>query len=125
VTSVQTSTGRKILIVDDQAAIRTLLKRVCAREGNEFFECDDGSKALTAYETHRPDWVIMDIVMPGLDGLSATAQIRKSHANARVVIITQENDPAFRTAAAEAGALAFFSKDNLFDVRNFLQKSER
>jgi CheY-like chemotaxis protein len=125
VTGIQTtSASRRILIVDDQAAMRLLLRRVCARADREFVECDDGAKALAAYEMHRPDWVIMDIMMPGLDGLSATAQIRKAHAEARIIIITQETDPSFRTAAAEAGAIAFFSKDNLFDVRNLLQQSD-
>jgi len=64
-----------ILIVEDNAAIRRLIRRAVAHLADEIYECEDGADALKAYSEHQPDLVLMDVRMPRMDGLAATRQI--------------------------------------------------
>lgn len=105
-----------ILIVEDNAAVRRLLCRAVAPVASCIWECADGDKALSVYERHRPDVVLMDIRMPVIDGLTAMKQIRQFDPAARVVIVTAYNDGAFRSAAQEAGSCAYVLKENLLDL---------
>ena len=94
----------KLLIVDDNAAMRRMLRRLLGDLAGVTLECDDGAQAVEIYTRHRPDWVLMDIEMKGLDGLEATSQIRAIDPDARIVIVTNFEDASLRTAAAKAGA---------------------
>jgi CheY-like chemotaxis protein len=107
-----------ILIVDDNARIRTAIKRVLERPGVEFSECSDGSQALERYGEIKPSWVLMDIIMPGIGGLAATRKIKEFYPEARIVIVTDHNDEEFRTAAREAGAIAYILKEDMMKLRD-------
>src|SRR5580704_18877198 len=96
-----------VLIVDDNAAIRRLLRRAVLEVAGIVWECSDGSDALSAYTEHRPDIVLMDIRMPDMDGLAATRQIRRFNPSARVVIVTDYDDEDLRNAALQAGASGY------------------
>ena len=109
-----------ILIVDDSARVRQMIRSTLAGLIEEVAECSDGREALTAYERHRPDWVLMDIKMKEIDGLIATAQIKASHPEARVIIVTNFDDEALRDDAATAGACAYVIKDNLLALRDII-----
>ncbi|WP_446742198.1 response regulator transcription factor [Silvibacterium acidisoli] len=111
----------KILIVEDNAAVRRLIRRATAEIAEEIVEREDGSEALEAYESHRPDVVLMDIKMSRTDGLTATRQILKKHPLARVVIVTDYNDDDLRDAAREAGACAYALKHNLTDLEAIVE----
>ena len=65
----------KLLIVDDNAEMRRLITRLVGDLAETINECSDGAQALIAYREQQPDWVLMDIKMPGLDGSAATRQI--------------------------------------------------
>ena len=67
----------KILIVEDNAAVRRLIASVLAPLASTITECTDGGDALIAYEAYRPDVVLMDIAMQRLDGLAATPRRRR------------------------------------------------
>lgn len=105
-----------MLIVEDSAVMRRLLRSLLSGLATEIHECTDGSQALAAYRQHQPDWVLMDIEMPELDGLAATRQILAEFPAARVVIVTQHDSAKFRTAARRAGACGFISKENLLEL---------
>lgn len=112
-----------LLIVDDNAAIRRLLRRLIGDLAERVEECVDGAEALAAYEQHQlgaADWVLMDVEMAGLDGLSATRALRAAHPEARVIIVTKHNDEATRAAAFQHGACGFVAKDNLLELRALL-----
>ena len=109
-----------VLIVDDSDEIRRMLREVVADVADPIYECADGGEACTAYATHRPDWVLMDISMSPIDGITATRQIVERFPSARIVIVTQHDDLPFRAAAKEAGACGYVVKDNLFEVRRFI-----
>ena len=65
----------KLLIVDDHAAMRRLIGRVVSDMVSEIEECGDGAEALDAYHRCLPDWVLMDIEMDQVDGITATREI--------------------------------------------------
>ena len=113
------SDRRMIMIVDDNVPIRAMIKHfiqsISADE--EFYECNDGSEAIDAYERLRPKWVLMDIKMPGMDGLAATETIRSQFPEAQIIIITNFDDPELHDAARKAGAAGYVLKDNLTDLR--------
>ncbi len=81
------------------------------------YECVDGTRALEAFLRHRPDWVLMDIKMPGLDGISASIQISRADPESKIVIVTDYDDERLRVAARHAGARVYVSKERLLDLR--------
>jgi len=111
----------KIMIVDDHAEMRRLLRQSLANVAAEFVECADGAEAVAAFSDQRPDWTIMDYRMEKMNGLEATRRIRQQAPEARVLIFSQHDNPALRTAAIEAGAAAFCSKDRVADVGTILK----
>ena len=109
----------RILVVDDDPALRELVRFLMFGVA-EVHECEDGADALSAYERHGPDWVLMDLSMRGVNGLAALRQILAAHPEARVVIFTQHDSPALRTTAAQAGARGYFLKDDLTELRQLV-----
>jgi len=110
----------KVLIVDDNPAMRRLIRRMVLSPADECFECADGAEALAAYEAHQldgADWVLMDVEMAGMDGLTATRELCAAHPEARIVIVTKHNDEATREAAFNNGARGFVAKENLLALR--------
>ena len=110
----------KILIVEDNEQMRRLVKSLLADLANSVFECGDGAAALSAYAKHRPDWVLMDIELPLVDGISATRQIKSAFPEARIMIVTNYNDTSLQEAARQAGACEYIVKENLLDLRRVL-----
>jgi two-component system response regulator DesR len=110
----------KILIVDDNASMRRALKSLLADGETEFVECEDGADALAAYTTHQPDFVLMDVAMPKVDGITATAQVIRAVPTARIVIVTSFDAAGLREAAFQAGACSYVLKENLLEVRQWL-----
>lgn len=113
----------KLLIVEDNASVRSLIRRVVAGPGDETDECADGRGAVEAYRRSRPDWVLMDIVMEQTDGIAATKQIKAIDSDARIIIVTSYDEIDLREAAAAAGACGYVLKENLFEVRRLLDAS--
>jgi len=112
--------GMKIMIVDDNERMRQMIRTFIADLSSDIVECEDGSEALEAYRTHRPDVVLMDWKMARMDGLAATSQILKSFPQTRIVIVSQWDDPPFREAARRAGAETIVSKSDLLPLRGIL-----
>src|SRR5207248_1379862 len=63
---------KRVLIVDDNQQVRRMIRALIEDIVDEFIECEDGSRALGAYWSLRPDWVLMDVEMNEVDGLTAT-----------------------------------------------------
>ena len=103
----------KVLIVDDNAEIRTLIRSVLRDVAQEFVECAGGEEALLTFPIEHPDWTLMDIVMPGMDGLTATRRIKAQFPEARILIMTQHVNLKLRDSALLAGATGFVAKDEL------------
>jgi CheY-like chemotaxis protein len=114
----------KIMIVDDHAEMRRLLRTMLSDLASELMECTDGAEAVATFTRQRPDWTIMDISMPGMNGLEATRRIQKQFAGSRIVMLTQHDTPQMRAAALQAGACAFISKDNLGELGSLLRSGD-
>ena len=110
----------KVLIVDDSAQMRLMIRKIIFRDSTEIFECEDGEDALNAFAAHHPDWILMDIQMERMDGISATKQIRNADPLAKVIIVTNYGDEQTRRAASRVGAHSFVTKENLYEINKIL-----
>jgi len=113
----------KVLIVDDNEQMREALRNFIGDLADECCECADGSEAFAAFSAHRPDWVLMDLEMKGIDGLTATKQILDAWPEARVAIVTVYDDEELREATRRAGACAYVIKEDLLNLRQILGQS--
>src|ERR1700744_141947 len=118
----------KLLIVDDSASTRRLIKTLVTTLGPdpscEVYECADGSETMDAYRLRQPDFVLMDIQMKTMDGITATAQLKAADPNARIVMVTNYDQADLREAALQAGAYAFVGKDDLFKLVHLLEREQ-
>jgi two-component system response regulator DesR len=112
-----------LLIVEDNQPMRELIKSLLEDIAELINECADGADAFAAYSLHRPDWVLMDIKMNGLDGISATREIKNAFPDARIMIVSDYTDAKIRDDAQRAGACEYVNKETLLDVRRILTAS--
>ncbi len=103
----------QILIVDDHPLMRDALRGAIEDEEDLKIagEARNGQEAIEKFRSLRPDLIIMDLFMPGMDGLSAMAAIRVIDADARILALTSSTDESKVLAAIQAGALGFLLKD--------------
>jgi DNA-binding response OmpR family regulator len=105
---------RKILVADDESSIREILSIQLARMGYEVALAADGLEAVAAYEAEKPDLVILDVMMPRLNGLNACQQIRtlekKSGRRVPVIFLTARDTTHDKTSAALSGGDEFVAK---------------
>lgn len=110
----------KLLIVDDNAATRSLIREFVSPLASEITETADGTDAVAAYVRVCPDYVIMDLMMPGLDGIAATQRLVAHDPRAEVLIVSQFDSREAREKCHRAGARKYFTKDDLSALRRFL-----
>jgi DNA-binding NarL/FixJ family response regulator len=101
----------KFLVVDDHAGVRRTIREFLP--AGEVTECADGEEALSRYASEHPDWVLMDIEMGGMDGLTATRRLKARFPEARVIIVSDHGDEEFRKAARDMGVCGFIHKEHL------------
>ena len=112
--------GLKLLIVDDKAQVRRMIRRFIGDLASEISEADDGDSALDVYAAFLPDWVLMDIEMKHTNGIVATERIRAAYPQANIVIVTNYDDDRLRERATAAGARGYVLKENLLALRSML-----
>lgn len=105
----------RVLIVDDQPAVRRGLEMRLALEPDVEIvgEAEDGAQAGSLAASLRPHVVLMDVRMPGMDGMSATAALRTAAPGSAVVILSLYDDARTRVRAKDAGAAAFVAKHRM------------
>jgi DNA-binding NarL/FixJ family response regulator len=106
------SAGVRILLADDFAPWRSQVRSFLQRETEWkiVFEACDGLEAVQKTVELHPDVVLLDVSMPGLNGIEAASRIRHLSPDSKIVILTQNADEDLRTAALQAGALAYVLK---------------
>ena len=112
----------KLLIVEDHPGVRKVIRNLVAGVAREICECADGAGALALFRLERPDLVLMDIQMGGVDGITATRQITVTEPTAQVIIVTDYDQPDLREAAFEAGACGYVLKENLLELVGLLEE---
>lgn len=105
------SQEKRVLIVDDALFMRTMLKRIISNAGSfEIREADCGSKALELFPDYRPWLVLLDISMPGMNGIEVLKEIRRMDTSAHVVMCSAIGQESMITEAMENGAEEFIVK---------------
>lgn len=105
------SMDKKIMIVDDAAFMRMMIKNSLTSNGyTNLVEAQDGKAAVEAYQTEKPDLVIMDITMPNLDGIQALQAIKALDSGAKVVMCSAMGQESMVVDAIRFGALDFIVK---------------
>jgi len=104
----------KVLVVDTNPSLRGMIKSILALGHADVAEAGDGKTALQLYSTYKPDWVLMDLSLKGMDGLDVTRQLKKVHPEAMIVLVTDQDSLTLRRKAREAGAGGVMLKENLF-----------
>ena len=103
----------RVLLADDYPALITALTRLLTPSCDVVGHAADGAALLEAFADVRPDVVVVDVNLPGLNGLEVCSRIRASTRNAAVVVISATTDPAIQERALAVGATAFVSKYEL------------
>lgn len=103
----------RLLLADDQALVRGALSALLSLETDleVVAEVGSGDAVVPAVREHRPDVALLDVEMPGLDGISATADVRAACPDTRVLIVTTFGRPGYLRRALQAGASGFVVKD--------------
>ena len=106
------ATALKVLVVDDSRVIRGVVREALAEVGAEVLEAADGAEALLQFEASKPDAVISDLQMPGVDGAKLIPLLREKSAGRKVpiVVLSALEDEGSRSAALAAGADAYLVK---------------
>ena len=104
--------NKSILICDDSILARKSLKDAINSyaSGATFYEATNGEQSVSLYNEHHPDMVLLDIVMPLKDGISATKEIIKENADATIIIVSSVGTQLQLKKAIEAGAKDFIQK---------------
>jgi DNA-binding response OmpR family regulator len=105
----------KVLVAEDDTHIREGLIEVLAKEGYQTVAAKDGTEALDLFEQEAPDFVCLDIMMPGVDGYEVCRSIRRSNARVPVIFISAKSEEIDRVVGLELGADDFIMKP--FGVR--------
>ena len=106
------TTPLKILVADDEIYMVRLLEMTLKKGGYEVVTCRDGAEALAISATANPQLIVMDVMMPGLDGLSAIRQLKQNEATRSipVVVLSSKGHALTRVEAEAAGAALFLAK---------------
>jgi two-component system chemotaxis response regulator CheY len=112
--------SQKILTVDDALYMRAMIKDILSGQGYEICEADSGEAGVETYEAEQPDLVLMDITMPGMDGISATKEILSADPSAQVIICSAIGQKQMVLEAVKAGACEYivkpFEPDEVLEV---------
>jgi NarL family two-component system response regulator LiaR len=102
-----------ILLVDDHAVVRSGLSKflLVNKDLKLVGEASDGTEAVQMVSLHKPDVVLMDLMMPGMDGIAATREIHQKYPNVKVIVLTSFHDQNMVQGALQAGAIGYLQKN--------------
>jgi DNA-binding NtrC family response regulator len=106
----------KILLVDDEEELVNTLSERIEMRGFEAVVAFNGEEALRVLETNVPDVVILDLRMPGLDGMQVLERMKKTHSDIEVIILTGHGSHKDETEAVNLGAFSYLQKPVQIDV---------
>ena len=104
-----TPAGKKILVVDDEASVRKLVASYLDREGYQVLEAADGLEALKLARTQHPDLVVLDLMIPGIDGLEV-CRILRSETDIFIIMLTARTEETDKLLGLGLGADDYLTK---------------
>lgn len=121
------SAGNRILVVDDEERIRRLLRMYLEKEGYAIEEAEDGETALKLALQEEYDLIVLDLMLPGIDGMEVCARLRQSKATP-VIMLTAKGEEVNRVQGFEAGAddyvvKPFSPREVIFRIKAILRRS--
>lgn len=105
-----TTEYQKILIVDDESSIRTLLNYNLSKENFITFTAEDGEAALAVVEKEKPDLILLDLMLPKIDGMEVCKRLRKQDINTPIIMLTAKGDEFDKVLGLEIGADDYMTK---------------
>ena len=103
------SSTKKIMVVDDDRALGEMLSIVLTNEGFHTVTCRDGIRATQVFPIVQPDLILLDVMLPGIDGITVASKIRESD-NVPIIMLTAKSDTKDVVAGLEAGADDYIAK---------------
>jgi two-component system, chemotaxis family, chemotaxis protein CheY len=103
-------TGRRALVVDDTAIMRVIVKRILLEAHYDVIEASNGAEAIQSFFREKPDIVLMDLNMDGIDGTAAIRGILSINANARIVVCSSTSDAHIVLNLLKLGAKGYVTK---------------
>ena len=110
----------QILVVDDDRAVREALERALGLEGYDVELAADGAEALASVERREPDAIVLDVLMPGVDGLEVCRLLRKAQSRVPILMLTVRDDLGDRIEGLDAGADDYLGKP--FELEELLAR---
>ena len=121
--TASSGTAGRVMVVDDEVHVTALLARMLQTQGYEVVIAHDGSSALSAISGHQPDLIVLDVMMPGLNGFEVCRRVKGDAATrlTPVILVSGMYEPDVRVQGLEAGADDFLTKP--FDTRELLTRA--
>lgn len=94
----------KILLADDEESIKVLVEMIVTKKGYEFCYADNGEDAVAMYHSHKPDLIIMDVMMPKLNGFEACKNLRETGCKEPIIILSAKGDIVDKSIGFNSGA---------------------
>ncbi|GIN12884.1 response regulator [Shouchella clausii] len=107
--------SHKVLIVDDQFGIRVLLTEVLQKDGYEMFQAASGKEALAIQEEEEIDIVLLDMKIPGMDGIEILKKLKDKQPGIKVIMMTAYGELNLVNEAMDHGAVSYMAKP--FDIQ--------
>lgn len=112
----------KLLIAEDRARLRKLIRSIVEHLVGEIRECPAGEDLAETYLAWRPDFVLIDADMTGVDSIGAIRWIRAVDRSARVILVSSYDSSELRERAQHAGAFGYVNKENLLELSCLLAR---
>lgn len=110
------------MIVEDNERMRCFIIKYLDNMFSDIYESKDGYSAVKMFENINPDFVLMDIEMPVMDGLQAAKIILNKKPKSNIIFLTQFDEPEYKKKAFEIGGKAFILKENLEQLPNAIKE---
>ena len=110
-----------LLIVDDSPGLRKVIRHSLQDKFSDIFEAADRLEAFRMYEEKHPEWVTMDLEMPLVDGLTSIRLIKNKYPDAKIIMVSKFSDDEIMKLSKYVGADAFFMKEDLLEIGDYIE----